>query len=248
MRSSVAAASGTRSAARLVAAVSLALIALAGCRTVEETGAHVAGWTLVDANQRHPILVSQQPATLSIRVTGGAQGPSSAQVAQVSDFLARYRAMDSGNSKLVIAVPSGLPNEGAAMRAVAHMRQLIQEYGFGEHRRHAGLQRRRDATAPIRLAYLRYVAQGPRMRPLAHQPWRMTRALCPTRISAAHSSTIWPRRSPTPPTCWARAPWRRRMPIGARSSWTGIARARRPGPRRAAMSACRSKAINGESP
>jgi pilus assembly protein CpaD len=162
MRSSVAAASGARSAARLVAAVSLALIALAGCRTVEETGAHVAGWTLVDANQRHPILVSQQPATLSIRVTGGAQGLSSAQVAQVSDFLARYRAMDSGNSKLVIAVPSGSPNEGAAMRAVAHMRQLIQEYGFSEST--VAMQAYnggRDATAPIRLAYLRYVAQGP---------------------------------------------------------------------------------------
>jgi pilus assembly protein CpaD len=145
-----------------VAAVSLAAVALAGCRTVEETGAHVAGWTLVDANQRHPILVSQQPATLSIRVTGGAQGLSSAQVAQVSDFLARYRAMDSGNSKLVIAVPSGSPNEGAAMRAVAHMRQLIQEYGFSEStvamQAYSG---GRDATAPIRLAYLRYVAQGP---------------------------------------------------------------------------------------
>ena len=142
--------------------MSLAAVALAGCRTVEETGAHVAGWTLVDANQRHPILVSQQPATLSIRVTGGAQGLSSAQVAQVSDFLARYRAMDSGNSKLVIAVPSGSPNEGAAMRAVAHMRQLIQEYGFSEST--VAMQAYnggRDATAPIRLAYLRYVAQGP---------------------------------------------------------------------------------------
>ena len=112
--------------------MSLAAVALAGCRTVEETGAHVAGWTLVDAYQRHPIMVSQQPATLSIRVASGAQGLSPAQVAQVSDFLARYRAMDSGNSKLVIAVPSGSPNEGAAMRAVAHMRELIQEFGFSE--------------------------------------------------------------------------------------------------------------------
>jgi pilus assembly protein CpaD len=162
MRSPIAAALGSRSAARLVATVALAAVALAGCRTVEETGAHVAGWTLIDPNQRHPILVSQQPATLSIRVGSAAQGLSAAQVEQVSDFLARYRATDSGNSKLVIAVPSGSANEGAAMRAVSHMRQMIREYGFSESTvAMQAYSAGRDATAPIRLAYLRYVAQGP---------------------------------------------------------------------------------------
>ncbi len=162
MRSSIAAASGAMSVARLAVTVSLAAVALVGCRTVEETGAHVAGWSIIDASQRHPILVSQQPATLNIRVGSGAQGLSGSQVGQVSDFLARYRAMDSGNSKLVIAVPSGSANEGAAMRAVAHLRQLIQEFGFSEST--VAMQAYgagRDANAPIRLAYLRYVAQGP---------------------------------------------------------------------------------------
>jgi pilus assembly protein CpaD len=161
MRSSIAA-SAAMSAARLAVTVSLAAVALAGCRTVEETGAHVAGWSIIDASQRHPILVSQQPATLNIRVGSGAQGLSGAQVGQLSDFLARYRAMDSGNSKLVIAVPSGSANEGAAMRAVAHVRQIIQEFGFSESVvAMQAYSASREATAPIRLAYLRYVAQAP---------------------------------------------------------------------------------------
>ena len=42
--------------------------------------------------------------------------------AQVADFLERYRASDAGNSKLVIAVPSGSANEIAAMHAVGDMR------------------------------------------------------------------------------------------------------------------------------
>ena len=42
-----------------------------------------------------------------------------AQKAQVSHFLQHYRAADAGNSKLVISVPSGTPNESAAVYAVA---------------------------------------------------------------------------------------------------------------------------------
>lgn len=162
MNSPIAAVSGFKPAATRLMMVSIVALALAGCRMAEEPGAHVAGWTLVDASQRHPILVSQQPATLSIRVSSGAHGLSPGQAAQISDFLARYRGTDSGNSKLVIAVPSGSPNEGAAMRGVANMRELIREYGFSEST--VAVQAYnggRDPSAPIRLAYLRYVAEGP---------------------------------------------------------------------------------------
>jgi pilus assembly protein CpaD len=142
--------------------VSLAAVALFGCRGREETGAHVAGWALVDSSQRHPILVSQQPATLNIRVAASAHGLSPAQATQISDFLARYRSKDSGNSKLLIAVPTGSPNEGAAMRAVGNMREMIREFGFSEST--VAMQPyngSRDPGAPIRLAYLRYVAEAP---------------------------------------------------------------------------------------
>jgi len=175
MSSARTAVSGFRPAARRLMVASLAAATLVGCRMGEETGTHVAGWALVDSAQRHPILVSQQPAIMNIRVSSGAHGLSPAQAAQISDFLARYRGKDSGNSKLVIAVPTGSPNEGAAMRAVAHMRQLINEYGFSDSdvamRPYNG---GRDTSAPIRFAYLRYVAEGPECghwpTNLAHDP------------------------------------------------------------------------------
>jgi pilus assembly protein CpaD len=162
MSAPIAAGSGIRPVATRLVAMSLAVAALAGCRTMEEPGAHAAGWTLVDASQRHPILVSQQPATLNIRVPSGAGGLSAGQAAQVADFLTRYRNTDHGNSKLVIAEPSGSPNEGAAMRAAANLRVMVSEYGFSESvvamQPYGG---GRDPSAPIRLAYLRYVAEGP---------------------------------------------------------------------------------------
>src|SRR3990172_4937573 len=100
MRSPIAAVSGFKPAASRLAMISLVAAGLLGCRAAQDTGAHVAGWTLVDPSERHPILVSQQPATLNIRVPAGAQGLSAGQATQVADFLARYRRVDSGNSKL----------------------------------------------------------------------------------------------------------------------------------------------------
>lgn len=175
MRIAATAVSGFRTVAPRLMAVSLVALTLFGCRAREETGAHVAGWALVDSSQRHPILVSQQPATLSLRVSGNASGLTPAQAAQVSDFLARYRTKDSGNSKLVIGVPSGSANEGAAMRAVANLREMIREYGFSESTvsmvPYGG---GRDPSAPIKLAYLRYVAEAPECghwpTNLAHNP------------------------------------------------------------------------------
>jgi pilus assembly protein CpaD len=145
----------------LLTAVLLATT-LAGCKALEDPGAHVAGFTLIDPTQRHPIMVSQQPATMSVRVARGSQGLTPAQRAQVAAFLERYRATDAGNSKLVIAVPSGSPNESAAVRAVGDLRRMIAGYGFAES--NVAIEPyddRRDASAPVRLSYLRYVAEGP---------------------------------------------------------------------------------------
>ena len=118
--------------------------------------------TLIDPTQRHPIMVSQQPSTTSVHLARGSEGLTPGQKAQVSAFLQRYRATDAGNSKLVIAVPSGSPNESAAVRAVADIRQLISGYGFAESNVAIEPYReRRDANAPVRLSYLRYVAEAP---------------------------------------------------------------------------------------
>ena len=164
MRSPIAprTASGSRPVVVQLLTVSLLALALAGCKTLDdEPGAHVAGWTIIDPTQRHPIMVSQQPSTLNVRVARGSQGLAPAQKGQVASFLERYRTSDAGNSKLVIAVPSGTPNESAAVRAVGDIRQLITAYGFSEANVVIEPYRDRDAGAPVRLSYLRYVAEGP---------------------------------------------------------------------------------------
>jgi len=155
--------SGLKPAAAKLLTVSLLALALSGCKTLDdEPGAHVAGWTIVDPTQRHPIMVSQQPSTLSVRVARGSQGLTPSQKGQIAGFLERYRSSDAGNSKLVIAVPSGSPNESAAVRSVGDIRQLITAYGFSEA--NVAIEpynEGRDANAPVRLSYLRYVAEGP---------------------------------------------------------------------------------------
>jgi pilus assembly protein CpaD len=156
------AASGFKPGPAKLLAASLLVLALAGCKSIEEPGAYVAGWTLIDANQRHPIMVSQQPATLNVRVPRGSQGLTEAQRSQVAGFLEHYRNAGMGNSRLVIGVPAGAPNETAAMRAMTDVRRMVVDYGFSDSAiatepYHAG----RDANAPIRLSYLQYVAEGP---------------------------------------------------------------------------------------
>jgi len=155
-------ASGSGPVASKLLAVSLLALLLAGCKTIDEPGAHVAGFTLIDPSQRHPIMVSQQPATTTVRVARGSQGLTPAQRAEVAHFLERYRASDAGNSKLVIAVPGGSPNETAAVRAVGDIRRLISSYGFSDS--NVAIEPyhdRYDSNAPIRLSYLRYVAEPP---------------------------------------------------------------------------------------
>jgi pilus assembly protein CpaD len=106
-------------------------------------------------------MVSQQPSNLSIRVTPGSE-LSPHQRAQLIDFLDRYRARDTGDSKLVISAPRGAANEVAAMEAVVEIRHMMYEAGFGEASIAVeGYHEGRDPRPPIRVSYLRYVAEGP---------------------------------------------------------------------------------------
>ncbi len=150
-----------RSLAAAVLCAASATLFLAGCRTDTE-GPRVAGWSLIDPSHRHPIMVTQQPTTLSIRVSRGSYGMSPHQRAQVISFIERYRGIDAGNTRMVIEAPSGTANEVAAMQAVAEIRSLMSEIGFDAAK--VGVepvQANGDPQAPIRISYLRYVAEGP---------------------------------------------------------------------------------------
>ena len=105
----------------------------------------------------------------------GAQGLSPHQRAQVAEFVDRYRNGDSGNSKMVISAPSGAPNEVAAMQAVAEIRHLIRSAGFDETSVSVeAYHEEKDPQPPIRVSYLRFVAEGPDCgrwpTNLAHEP------------------------------------------------------------------------------
>lgn len=133
---------------------------LAGCK--HDEGPQVAGWALIDSAQRHPILVTQKPTTMPVRVARGSQGLTPQAKAQVLEFAERFRSMDNGQSRLIIAAPSGASNEASAMQAVGEIRSLLAARGFSESsitvEAYSG---DRDATPPILVSYMSYVAEGP---------------------------------------------------------------------------------------
>lgn len=134
---------------------------LAGCRPgEEEPGVHVASWAMIDARQRHPIVVTDQPANLTLRVAAGAYGLTPSQRAQTIHFLRTYGR--SGASRLAIAVPSGSPNEPAAVRALGDLRSIVRDAGIDAANVTVGPYRAgRDASAPIKVAYAQFRAEAP---------------------------------------------------------------------------------------
>jgi len=153
--------SGVKPVTAKLLAAGLVALALSGCRTLEDPG-EVTNWTLVDASQRHPIMVKQSPSKIRLRVHQGADGLTPHQRARLTNFLVQYRRTGMGNSKLVIAAPSGSPNEIAAMHAVADIRDLVSESGFSDDIVSVeAFHDEADPQPPIRVSYLRYVAQAP---------------------------------------------------------------------------------------
>jgi pilus assembly protein CpaD len=150
----------SRKALGLLAASAIVLT-LSGCKTTDDP-TRVAGWTLVDSSERHPILVTQEPTTQVIRVAPGSNGLTSSQRAQLLDFADHYRATDNGQSRLVIQAPSGGVNEVSSMYAVSQIRSLLSDQGFGES---VISVESYDANGlrepPIRVSYMRFVAQPP---------------------------------------------------------------------------------------
>lgn len=153
--------SGVKPVAVKALTLSILALSLAGCRTLEDPG-QVTNWTLVDPSQRHPIMVKKEPSKIHVRVSQGSDGLTPHQRSRVANFLSHYRTMGMGNSKLVIAAPSGSPNEVAAMHAVADIRDLVSQYGFSDDIVSVeAFHDENNPQPPVRVSYLRYVAKGP---------------------------------------------------------------------------------------
>lgn len=142
-------------------AVALLAVAIGGCSNGLDPGGHVAGWTMIDAQQRHPIVVAEEPSHHSVRVARGSDGLSPQQRAGLAGFIARYRGGDT-SGQLAIAVPSGSGNEIAALKAVADMRYIARDLGIDDSRIAVSPYRASGERDPaIRVSYTRYVAQAP---------------------------------------------------------------------------------------
>lgn len=161
----------------LVLSVSAIALATAGCKHLDDHK-RVAGWTLVDPKERHPILVSKEPTTLSVHVPSGASGLSPRQRAEVLQFATQYKAGDAGDGRVVISAPSGAANEVSAVRTVDDIRGILGREGFNPS--DVVVEAYYDDYSPqppVKLTYTRYVAQGPEcgnfQQNLAYQPDNM---------------------------------------------------------------------------
>lgn len=146
----------------LVLAATISALALGGCMHGSEPGTRVAGWTLIDPAQRHPILVSQQPSVLPLQVARGTSGLSPRQRAEIVNFYAHFRAQSGGNGRVIVHAPSGSPNEVAAMHVVQEVRALLHSEGASEADINVeAYHSESDPQPPIRLSYMKYVAEAP---------------------------------------------------------------------------------------
>lgn len=154
-------ASGVASTLTKLALLTLAAQVLVGCKHLDDP-VEPTSFSLVDPSERHPIIVSQQPRDMTVSVARGSSGLTPVQRAQLAEFLRRYRASDAGNSKLVIQVPRGSSNELASVGAIGEIRQLVSEQGFEDSMvAIESYPAARGAQPPIRVSYLRYVADAP---------------------------------------------------------------------------------------
>jgi len=146
----------TRPAVTLVAVLMIAVPA-GGCW---QSPRMQAPFTLSNANERHPITVKQGEALLDLPVSGRARGLSSEQWGQLYAYLGGYQ--ERGTGRLVIKAPTGGANEKAAMRAYDDVRQAMRRVGISP--KAVALEpyfAKWDPSAPLRLSYLEYIAQGP---------------------------------------------------------------------------------------
>ena len=96
-----------------------------------------------------------------MRVASGSDGLTSVQRARVMEFVSRSKSGDAGNSRFVISAPGGSANESAAMQAADEVRQLMLDSGYSETSIAVEAYQASGGEAPLRVSYMRYVAEAP---------------------------------------------------------------------------------------
>ncbi len=115
----------------VLAAVALAATGLAACEHLDTSGGpSVAGWLKAESPEdRHAIVVSQQPQTMRLRVGTNSRGLTPQQRGELLSFADRSNLGRGSNTRVVINAPGGSVNESAAMDAVGEIRTLLASLG-----------------------------------------------------------------------------------------------------------------------
>lgn len=154
----------------------LAALILTGCQTsqypeIQQTGSLRA----FRAEDRHPIVVEPGEVRLNIELPGFVRDLSPRQMQQVRAFLRDYRSL--GEGELVVMVPSGTANEGAAFNTIGEVRSLIKKARIPKtavrYTPYRGEGKGQEP--PIVLSYERYFAHaspcGNWPKNVAHEPY-----------------------------------------------------------------------------
>lgn len=151
--------SSSRAAIAVRVGVTLILGAtLAGCLSQREKS--VKGWLVAEPSERHPIHVGSMPVSLNLAMPARGYGLSQRQGQDLRYFLRGYRAKTE--SLLVVAAPSGGANEVAVMRALGDIRRELKRAGISRHEvQFDAYSGSGSASAPIKVSYRTFVAQGP---------------------------------------------------------------------------------------
>lgn len=138
---------------RLPFIVAAALV-LGACSNLGQNGRLEA----VSVQQTHPITVDEQSSSLTLKVSPDSISLSNDDIARLHAFARNYK--DRGNGPMVMSIPSGAPNRGAASRAAAEVETLLDDLAIGPSRLRLSHYRASGAAsnAPLILSFSQYVA------------------------------------------------------------------------------------------
>ncbi len=140
-----------------IAGLAVIGMALGGC--VHADGGMTTGSIIADPAARHPILVGKRPIELRLAVGSDSYGLARDQRSELRTFIRRFKKHGSG--RLLVAAPSGTPNEVAAMTALGDVRAVLRRARIpGKAVDFRPYYAEDDPQAPLKVSYLRYAAEA----------------------------------------------------------------------------------------
>lgn len=112
----------------------------------------------ITVKQTHPITVDEQAASLMLRVPPDSASLSDDDIGRLHAFAHSYKSR--GNGPMVMSIPTGAPNRGAASRAAAEVETFLDGLAIGPARLRLSHYRASGAAsdAPLILSFSQYVA------------------------------------------------------------------------------------------